>query len=78
MSTLAQLIGRKNAAIPVIDKAGQDDIAASAKSIGEVVWGATTFLLFLALGPFSAVAVVIGVFSLSRNQEAIEPKVALR
>ena len=49
----------------------------SFKKAGEVGWGIVTFLLFLAMGPFSAVAVVLGVASLvPKGDHHMEPESA--
>ena len=46
----------------------------SASRCGETAWGALTFLLFLALGPFAAVPALISVFSIASGQEEfLEP-----
>ncbi|MEW6501119.1 MAG: hypothetical protein ACOY8P_03980 [Thermodesulfobacteriota bacterium] len=45
--------------------------------ISEACWGVVTFALFLALGPFSAIAVVFSLGSLVRGQEGkAEPQAA--
>lgn len=45
--------------------------------ISEACWGVVTFALFLALGPFSAIAVVFSLGSLVRGQEGkMEPHAA--
>lgn len=45
--------------------------------ISEACWGIITFALFLALGPFSAIAVVFSLGSLARGQEGrMEPHAA--
>lgn len=45
--------------------------------ISEACWGVTTFALFLALGPFSAIAVIFSLGSLVRGQEGkMEPQTA--
>lgn len=45
--------------------------------ISEACWGILTFALFLALGPFSAIAVVFSLGSLVRGQEGkMEPQAA--
>ena len=49
----------------------------SVAQISEACWGVATFALFLALGPFSAIAVVFGLGSLARGQEGrMEPHAA--
>jgi len=45
--------------------------------ISEICWGMITLTLFLALGPFSAIAVVFSLGSLVRGQEGrVEPSAA--
>ncbi|MFP3983626.1 MAG: hypothetical protein ACLFV2_08055 [Desulfurivibrionaceae bacterium] len=44
--------------------------------LNERFWFLTTFILFVVMGPFSVLAVMIGLFSLAKNQanqEASEP-----
>lgn len=49
----------------------------SVKKVAEVGWGIMTFLLFLAMGPFSAVAVVLSVASLvPKGDHHMEPEAA--
>ncbi|MFZ5774226.1 MAG: hypothetical protein ACOY3Z_01905 [Thermodesulfobacteriota bacterium] len=44
------------------------------KRVGEVAWGGSAFLLFLLLGPFSAVAALLGVASLAKQVQHGEPE----
>lgn len=48
----------------------------SIKKAVETGWGVLTFLLFLALGPFSAIAVVLSVATLVPKGEHLEPESA--
>ena len=75
MSTLTHLLDKFHH--PQLDNKAQAQSSRSKismKRIGELGWGITTFLLFLALGPFSAVAAVCGVMSLAKNGEFREPE----
>jgi hypothetical protein len=48
-----------------------------AVKVNETTWFLLTFILFLIMGPFSAIAVVIGLFSLSNEEtraRMIEPE----
>ncbi len=42
-------------------------------SISEALWFTTTLALFLALGPFSAIATFFALFSLASSNEGAEP-----
>jgi len=74
MSSVSQLwnrshqIGRSNERL-VAGKAW-----ARIRSCGEYLWIGTTFLLFIVLGPFAAIAVVPAVFSLALQNEGPEPE----
>ena len=51
------------------------NMAERSKMLSEGFWFVTTLLLFLVMGPFSALAAVIGVFSVIPNGEnAREPE----
>jgi hypothetical protein len=77
MSALAHLLGKKGSTSG--SEIGERfDAIASVKNVGEIFWGAATFLLFLALGPFACVAAVFGVFSLCKNQAAGGPEPLVR
>jgi hypothetical protein len=43
----------------------------------EYAWMGVTFLLFIFLGPFAAIAVVPAVFSLALNNDGVEPEKAV-
>ncbi len=70
MTTLTQFLGKIHH--PQMSYESQSKI--DLKRIGEIGWGVSTFLLFLALGPFSAIAAVCGVMSLSKNVQHREPE----
>lgn len=77
MSALSQLLTKNNQLVgrAVIEKAGS---RVSFKKIIEGFWCGTSLLLFLALGPFAAIATVLGVASLvSGQKEKIEPESAV-
>jgi hypothetical protein len=44
-------------------------VAALASKLSEAFWFCLSMLLFLVMGPFSAVAVVIGLWSLATSEE---------
>jgi len=49
------------------------------KKLSGYFWFVLSFLLFLVMGPFSAIAVVMGLWSLSRSEEVrnqVEPREA--
>ncbi len=73
MSVLTQIFPKtppRNGEVTVAAK-----LVAKAKSMSEVFWFTTAFVLFVIMGPFSAIAAIIGVFSLVRNNEnAREPE----
>ncbi len=74
MSTLAQLLGKGHhlSGRPVSEKTAS---RISIKKIGEGLWCVTSFLLFLALGPFAVIAAIMGVASLVSGQaEKMEPE----
>jgi len=49
-------------------------IGAGIRSCLEYLWLGVTFLLFIFLGPFAAIAVVPAVFSLALQNEGAEPE----
>lgn len=52
-------------------------MAERGKMLSEGFWFVTTLLLFLAMGPFSALAAVVGVFSVvPADENAREPEAA--
>lgn len=59
----------ENATVVKVDK--------KTKPVSEIFWFTTTFILFVIMGPFSAIAAVIGVFScLPNNEKGVEPEPA--
>lgn len=70
MSALTQLISKYQPQIRPWNS--RSTVFVKIKALSEYFWGGLTFLLFLALGPFSAIAVVIAVFSLVSTQEGVE------
>ena len=74
MSALTELLTRGHQ-LGRSSAAGKTASKISLKKVGEVMWCAASFLLFLALGPFSAIAAVMGVASLvSEQAEKMEPE----
>ena len=73
MSVLTQIFpktpprhGEENAAAKLV---------AMAKSMSEIFWFTTAFALFVIMGPFSAVAALIGVFTFAGgNEKTKEPE----
>jgi cobalamin synthase len=50
-------------------------LVATAKSMSEVFWFTTAFALFVIMGPFSAVAALVGVFTFAGgNKKTREPE----
>ena len=74
MSVLTQLFDKSEHQLTVNAIRTRTRSRVTLAKISEVCWGMTTFLLFLALGPFSAIAVVFSLGSLTRGQEGkLEP-----
>lgn len=74
MSSVSQFWNRSH---PVAHGAqpAVESIGARLRSCLEYLWIGVTFLLFIVLGPFAAIAVVPAVFSLAANQgEGPEPE----
>lgn len=46
----------------------------SGRNIAEIGWGACTFILFLMLGPFSAIAAMGGLASLAKDANQVYPE----
>ncbi len=78
MSVLTELYGKSSHHLPTNScpvKVRRSRITLA--QVSEAVWGIVTFALFLALGPFSAIAVVLSLGSLARGQEdKMEPHAA--
>lgn len=77
MSVLAQLWdkGGHHLAVHAATPAKTRRARITLAQISEACWGVATFALFLALGPFSAIAVVFSLGSLVRGQEGkMEPR----
>ena len=73
MSVLTQILPKHS------PRHGEDTVAAkfvaAAKKTGEVFWFATAFALFVIMGPFSAIAALIGVFTFAgANENTREPE----
>jgi hypothetical protein len=77
MSAITQMID-KFFPHPLEEKHSRNKVwsKVSFKKAVEAGWGMMTFLLFLALGPFSAIAVVLSVASLVPNDEHLAPESA--
>ena len=74
MSALSQILTGKHG---VMTKRTTPRIMTEEKSGGPAnyIWPAVTFVLFLAMGPFSAFAVLIALFSLVPNgDDVVEPE----
>jgi hypothetical protein len=72
MSVLTQLLSRHHPRTR--DKALLHEATRAENSSGENLWCAATFLMFIALGPFAAIPVLLSVFSLVPKAEAEEPE----
>ncbi len=64
----SQVVGSRN------ERLGASKIGARIRSCAEYLWYGVTFLLFIFLGPFAAIAVVPAVFSLALQNEGVEPE----
>ena len=74
MSALTQLLTNKGHQVGAGVTVDSTASKVSFKKVTEALWCATSFLLFLALGPFSAIAAVMGVASLISGQAGkVEP-----
>jgi hypothetical protein len=72
MSVLTQLLSRHH---PRTGEKTRLQEAATAKSKpGENVWCATTFLMFMVMGPFAAIPALFSVLSLIPGDEKNEPE----
>ncbi|MGB9711622.1 MAG: hypothetical protein ACP5SG_06225 [Dissulfurimicrobium sp.] len=65
MSALTLLVQKINLYLKDSPRDNTQTKDTEAFNFSEAFWFTTTFLLFLALGPFSAIAVVFGVLSLA-------------
>ena len=75
MSTFTQLLDKRNGSpLPLRETDLMETISRiSWKQVGEAAWGCSAFVLFLMLGPFSAVAALCGVASLAKQVRHGEP-----
>jgi hypothetical protein len=72
MSALTQLLSRHHPRTQ--EKALLHEVAKAENRSGENLWCAATFLMFIALGPFAAIPVLISVFSMASGDETAEPE----
>jgi hypothetical protein len=72
MSVLTQLLSRHH---PRTGEKTRFQEAATAKcKTGENAWCATTFLMFMVMGPFAAIPALFSVLSLVPGEETNEPE----
>lgn len=77
MSVLTQLFDKRDHHLTASAISARARSRVSAAKVSEACWGVTSFVLFLALGPFAAMAAVFGLASLVKGQEGkLEPEVA--
>lgn len=75
MTTITQFLDKINIGVVGVDEAVKRVPArVSFRKISEVFWGVTTFVLFLLLGPFSAIAAICSVVSLAKQGNGAEPE----
>jgi hypothetical protein len=75
MTTITQILDKMNiGALGPEEAAGKVSAKVSFQKISEIFWGFATFLLFLLLGPFSAVAAICSVISLAKQGNGAEPE----
>jgi hypothetical protein len=75
MTTITQLLDKMNiGALAHDETTGKVSAKVSFQQISEIFWGIATFLLFLLLGPFSAVAAICSVISLAKQGNGAEPE----
>lgn len=72
MSTLTSLVQKINIYLKDNAKDNLQTKDSEAFSFSEAFWFTTTFLLFLALGPFSAFAAIFGVLSLIKDNDGVD------
>ncbi|MBU0674015.1 MAG: hypothetical protein KJ950_05175 [Proteobacteria bacterium] len=74
MSTISHTLNKPHRITVSLGHPVQTTLLSRLKAHSEIIWGLVTFLLFMALGPFSAVAVIPAVFSLvSLQKDKPEP-----
>jgi hypothetical protein len=74
MSSVSQFWNRSQTVVRNNERLAAGRIGARIRSCAEYLWLGVTFLLFIFLGPFAAIAVVPAVFSLALQSEGPEPE----
>ncbi|MFA6464280.1 MAG: hypothetical protein WC256_13700 [Desulfurivibrionaceae bacterium] len=76
MTTITQFLDRFNFGGLSADEATGSvvPVRVSFQQISETFWGVATFVLFLLLGPFSAIAAICSVISLAKQGNGVEPE----
>lgn len=75
MTTITQFLGKISlGGLSANEATGTVPARDSYRRISEAFWGLAAFALFLLLGPFSAIAAICSVASLSREGSGVEPE----
>ena len=75
MTTITQFLDKIHiGAVGVEERKKSVPARVSFRQISEVFWGIATFVLFLLLGPFSAIAAICSVVSLAKQGNGAEPE----
>ena len=75
MTTITQFLDKINLSGLGADEArGSAPARVSFQQVSEACWGVATFVLFLLLGPFSAIAAICSVISLAKQGNGVEPE----
>ena len=75
MTTITQFLDKINLGVLGADEATvRVPAGISFQQVSEACWGIATFVLFLLLGPFSAIAAIWSVISLAKQGNGVEPE----
>ena len=75
MTTITQFLDKINLGVLGADEATvRVPARISFQQVSEACWGIATFVLFLLLGPFSAIAAIWSVISLAKQGNGAEPE----
>jgi len=75
MTTITQFLDKINlSGLSADETTGSVSARVSFQQVSEACWGVATFVLFLLLGPFSAIAAICSVISLAKQGNGAEPE----
>jgi len=75
MTTITQFLDKINSsALGADETTGSVPVKVSFRQVSEACWGVATFVLFLLLGPFSAIAAICSMVSLAKQGNGVEPE----